>query len=440
MMTKLKRTTALVAACAVVAFCTPAFAKDVVIHAGTLIDGVSRTPRSRVSILVRDDRIVSVESGFVTPPDAEVIDLSQQTVLPGFIDCHDHITGGDARRDMMRGTPEKQTFETMRNMRATLRGGFTTIRDVGGNIDVLRAMKQGMAAGQVIGPRLWVAGFSIVPTGGHGDPYNNLDSQWRRTDDTLTLPVISGALEARKAVREMQKRGADLIKVTVTGGVASRNTDVNIQTMSDDEIKSVVGTAHMLGLKVAAHAHGKPGIDAAIRDGVDSIEHGTYSDAETYKLMKEHGTFMVPTLFAGLEIAEETRKNPDKFAPDVVWKAQNVTPTMKANAFNAWKAGVKVALGTDQLGYRPHGQNAFEFQYMVDAGIPPMDAIMAGTSSAAELIGAPQDIGSVQPGRYADIVAVKGDPLKDITVLQSVQFVMKGGTVYKSDGHMTVPL
>jgi imidazolonepropionase-like amidohydrolase len=375
----------------------------------------------------------------VTPAGAEVIDLSDQTVLPGFIDCHDHITGGDARRDTLRGTPEKQVYEAMRNMRATLRGGFTTIRDVGGNVDVLRALKDGLRAGQVVGPRLWVAGFSIVPTGGHGDPYNSIDAQWRRTDDTLTLPVISGAMDARKTVREMQKRGADLIKITVTGGVASRNTDVNIQTMNDDEIKSVVATAHMLGMKVAAHAHGKPGIDAAIKDGVDSIEHGTYSDPETYKLMKARGTFMVPTLFAGLEIAEESRKNPDKFSPDVVWKAQNVTPTMKANAVNAWKAGVKIALGTDQLGYRPHGENAYEFQYMVEAGIPAMDAILAGTGNAAELIGAPEDIGSVRAGRFADIVAVKGDPLKDITILQQVGFVMKGGAVFKRDGHMVVP-
>ncbi|MDG2534422.1 amidohydrolase family protein [Sphingomonas sp. HITSZ_GF] len=421
------------------ALAAPALANDVVIHAGTLIDGVSRTPRTKVSIIIKDDRIVAIEAGFVTPEGAEVIDLSAETVLPGFIDCHDHITGGNARRDLLRGTPEKQVYEAMVNLRATLRAGFTTIRDVGGNVDVLRALKDGLRVGQVVGPRMWVAGFSIVPTGGHGDIYNSIDSTWKRTDDLLTLPVISGKYEARKAVREMQKRGADLIKITVTGGVASHNTDVNIQTMNDEEITSVVDTAHMLGLKVAAHAHGKPGIDAAIRDGVDSIEHGTYSDAETYKLMKAHGTFMVPTLFAGFEIAEETRKNPDKFAPDVVWKAQHVTPTMSSNAYNAWKAGVKIALGTDQLGYRPHGSNAFEFQYMVEAGIPAMDAIMAGTSSAAELIGVPQDIGSVQAGRFADIVAVKGDPLKDIKVLQSVDFVMKGGAVFKRDGRMVVP-
>jgi imidazolonepropionase-like amidohydrolase len=433
-----KKAAALLAVSAMALTALPAWAKDVVIHAGTLIDGVSRTPKKTVSIVIKDDRIVSIESGFVTPAGAEVIDLSGQTVLPGFIDCHDHITGGDARRNRMGGTSEKQVFEAMRNMRNTLAGGFTTIRDVGGNIDVLRALKQGMAEGQVIGPRLFVAGYSIVPTGGHGDPYNSLDAGWRRTDDSLTLPVISGVYEARKAVRTMQKRGADLIKITVTGGVASRNTDVNVQTMSDPEIKSVVDTAHMLGMKVAAHAHGKPGIDAAVIDGVDSIEHGTYSDAETYKLMKQHGTFMVPTLFAGLEIAEETRRNPDRFSPDVVWKAQNVTPTMKANAYNAWKAGVKVALGTDQLGYRPHGENAYEFEYMVDAGIPPMDAIIAGTSNAAELIGSPEDIGSIRAGRYADIVAVTGDPVADIKVLQSVQFVMQGGYVYKQDGKMTV--
>lgn len=419
---------------------TPARANDAVIHAGTLIDGVSRTPRKKVSILIHDDRIVRVEDGFITPAGAEVIDLAAQTVLPGFIDCHDHITGGDARHDLLRGTPEKQVFEAMRNLRATLRGGFTTIRDVGGNVDVLRALKDGLAAGQVVGPRIWMAGYAIVPTGGHGDVYNGLDSRWRRDDDMLTLPVIDGPLQARKAVRAMQKRGADLIKITVTGGVASRNTNVNLQLMSDEEIRSVTDTAHMLGLKVAAHAHGKKGIDAAIRDGVDSIEHGTYADAESYQLMKEHGTFLVPTLFAGQEIFDETRAHPDKFAPDVIAKAQSVTPTMRANAVNAWKAGVKIALGTDQLGYRQHGENAFEFQYMVQAGIPAMDAIIAGTSRGAELIGAGADIGSVQQGRFADIVAVTGDPLADITVLQHVNFVMKGGAVVKRDGHMTMSL
>lgn len=437
-MRKTLKIAALIAASTLAVSAVSAAAQGKVIHAGKLIDGENRQARTDVSILIDDDRIMSVEDGFVTPEGAEVIDLSGFTVLPGFIDCHNHITGGSARRDRMGGTPEKQVFESMRNMRMTLAGGFTTIRDVGGNIDVLRALKQGMYDGDVIGPRLFVAGYSIVPTGGHGDPYNRLDSGWRRTDDQLTLPVISGVYEARKAVRTMQKRGADLIKITVTGGVASTNTDVNIQTMSDAEITSVTDTAHMLGMKVAAHAHGKPGIDAAVRDGVDSIEHGTYADADSYKLMKEHGTFMVPTLFAGLEIAEETRKNPDRFSPDVIWKAQNVTPTMKANAFNAWKAGVKIALGTDQLGYRPHGENAYEFRYMVDAGIPEMDAIIAGTSNAAELIGASDDIGAVKPGLYADIVAVKGDPLADITVLQDVSFVMQGGTVYKFDGKITV--
>ncbi|WP_230293136.1 amidohydrolase family protein [Croceicoccus sp. Ery5] len=438
MMGKTRKTSALLAASLLALSAGPALAQDKVIHAGTLIDGISRQTRSNVSILIDGDRIMSVVDGFQSPEGVAIIDLSGSTVLPGFIDCHDHITGGDARRDRMGGTAEKQVFESMRNMRATLAGGFTTIRDVGGNIDVLRALKQGFDDGQVIGPRLFVAGYSIVPTGGHGDPFNRLDSGWSRSDDSLTLPVISGVYEARKAVRTMQKRGADLIKITVTGGVASTNTDVNIQTMSDPEITSVVDTAHMLGMKVAAHAHGKPGIDAAVRDGVDSIEHGTYSDAETYRLMKEHGTFMVPTLFAGLEIAEETRKNPDRFSPDVVWKAQNVTPTMKANAVNAWEAGVKIALGTDQLGYRPHGENAFEFQYMVEAGIPAMDAIIAGTSNAAELLGAEEDVGAIRAGRFADIVAVDGNPLTDITVLHTVGFVMQGGTVFKQDGHMTV--
>jgi imidazolonepropionase-like amidohydrolase len=425
----------LAASVALLVCTTGAYAKDVVIHAGTLFDGVSTTPRKQVSILIHDDKITGVQTGFVTPAGAEVVDLSAKTVLPGFIDMHDHVTGGGARKDRLRGTVEQQAMQSVWNVRAILKGGFTTVRDVGGDIEVLTALQDAINRGLIPGPRLWVSGPAISPTGGHSDPSNGIDPRWERKDD-WKMTVIDGPEQAIHAVRELRKLGANHIKIHSSGGVASVGDDPTLQLLSDDELKAIMTTAHSLGLKVASHAHGKPGIDAAVRAGVDSIEHGTYSDAETYKLMKERGTFMVPTLFAAQEIYDMAVKNPDKLPPTVAEKAIAVTPTMRHNAFNAYKAGVKMALGTDQLGYRPHGENAKEFEYLVEAGIKPIDAIMMGTHNAAELLGRLNEVGSIQTGRFADVVAVDGDPLADIKILQNVQFVMKGGKVYKANGAM----
>jgi imidazolonepropionase-like amidohydrolase len=414
---------------------SPGLANDVVIHAGTMFDGVSKKPRTKVSILVKNDRILAVQEGFVTPAGAEVIDLSTSTVLPGFIDVHNHLTGGGQRRDRLRGTQEQQSFQSVWNMREILKGGFTSVRDLGGNIDVLAALTGAINDGLIPGPRIIFAGSGLGPTGGHSDPSNGIDPRWQRSDN-WKLSVVDGPTEATRAVRELRKRGARVIKIHSSGGVASVGDDPNLQLLSNDELKAIVDTAHSLGMKVASHAHGKAGIDAAIRAGVDSIEHGTYADAETYRLMKERGTFMVPTLFAGREIYEVAMTKPDSLPPTVADKAIAVTPTMRANAVNAYRAGVKIALGTDQLGYRPLGQNAHEFEYMVEAGIPPIDAILAGTGNAAELLGQEGDVGSIRTGRYADIVAVSGDPLNDIKELERVQFVMKGGKVYKAEGKM----
>ncbi len=409
-----------------------ASAKDMVIHAGRLLDGVSDTARSNVSIVIKDDRITAVQDGFVTPPGAEVIDLKTSTVLPGFIDVHNHVTGGGSK-DRLRSMVENAAFQSVWNVRTILNAGFTSVRDVGGNTELSVALRNAINAGTIPGPRLTVAGAALGPTGGHGDPKNHIDPRWDRKDD-WQLGVVDGTVDAIRTVRELHKRGANVIKIMSSGGVASPGDDPNLQLLRDDELKAIVETAHSLGMKVASHAHGKPGIDAAVRAGVDSIEHGTYSDAETYKLMKERGTFMVPTLFAGQEIYEVATKTPEKLPPTVADKAIAVTPTMRLNAANAYKAGVKMALGTDQLGWRPHGQNALELQYLVAAGIKPIDAIRMGTGNAAELLGQTDSVGSVRPGRYADIIAVAGDPVADITEMQRVQFVMKGGKVYKADG------
>lgn len=411
-------------------------ARDVVVHAGTLIDGVSTTPRSRVSILIKDDRIVDVAQGFVTPANTEVIDLSTATVLPGFIETHDHISSSGDRRPMNRFTQTEgdAVIAGVLNARRELEMGFTTVRDVGSGPLTSPALIRAINSGKIVGPRLWTALEALGPTGGHSDRANGM-----RPDITFggrEAAIIDGVEDARRKVREHRRRGATVIKIMPSGGVASIGDDPHHMTMTFDEMKTVVETAHELGMKVAAHAHGKKAIDAAVRAGVDSIEHGTYADAETYKLMKERGTFLVPTLLVADAIYQTAVTTPDLLPPTVAEKAIAVTPTMLGNAGRAYRAGVKIAFGTDQ-GATSNRHKAEEFALLVKAGLTPMDAIFTATRNAAELMGASQDIGSIQKGRYADIIAVNGDPLTDITVLQQVQFVMKGGEVFKQNGIMT---
>jgi imidazolonepropionase-like amidohydrolase len=420
----------LVALCA-----SQALAKDAVIHAGHLIDGVSATPRANVSILIHDDRITGVETGFVTPPGATVIDLSHQTVLPGLIDDHVHLAmQHDLKVDPIRQAVTTSALDialmSVPNARKTLEAGFTTVRNVGafGGADL--ALKKAIQRGDVVGPRMWVALEPLGPTGGHTDESNGLNPDL--TDPHWTASVIDGVDAAIKAVREHKKRGADLIKIMPSGGVLSINDDPNAQMMSNEEIKAVVDTAHALGMKVAAHAHGKQAIDNAIRMGVDSIEHASFADAESYKLFKEHQTYFVTTLLVadyGLRIAKE---HPEMMNPSSAAKALMVAPITVHNVGAAYKAGVKIAFGTDLVWYP--GRNAEEFPLMIRAGLTPMDAIFTATRNAADLLGDAQDVGSVQPGRYADIIAVAGDPLSDITELERVQFVMKGGVIYKAGG------
>lgn len=413
-----------------------AAAKDVVIHAGRLIDGVSAAPREKVSILVHDDRIVSVEPGFTTPKGAEVIDLSSATVLPGLIDCHVHITAtfhkGDPIRMSVTRTAFDEEIDAVNNARSTLMAGFTTVRDVGGATGVVVALKKAVNAGITPGPRLWVAGTPLGPTGGHGDSANGLDPE-------LTHPgwgdnLIDSPEGARKAVRRLRREGADLIKIMPSGGVMSIGDDPKLQLMSDDEIKAVIETAHALGMKVAAHAHGKQAIDHTLELGVDSIEHGSFADAESYKLFKAHGAYLVPTMLVGKKVYDRAKTHPEDLNPSTAEKALSVVPVMLRNLSSAHAAGVKIAFGTDTFGLSQHGENAQEFAILVSAGLTPMEAIKTATSSAADLIGDSADIGSVQPGRYADLVAVAGDPLKDVSTLEHVGFVMKGGVVYKADG------
>lgn len=414
----------------------PASAKDVVIHAGTLIDGISATPKQRVSIIIHDDRITGVQNGFVTPAGAEVIDLSTRTVLPGFIDTHDHISSTGSRKPLNRFvlTEGDATINAMVNARKQVETGFTTVRDLGSSQVTAPAIMRAIAARQIVGPRFWTALQALGPTGGHSDRQNGLSPNV--TIDGRDGAIIDGAEDARQKVREHRRNGATVIKIMPSGGVGSIGDDPNHMVMTDAEMVAVIETAHELGLKVAAHAHGKQAIDHAVRAGVDSIEHGTYADAESYALMKKHGTFLVPTLLVADAIYQNAIKSPETLPPTVAEKAIAITPTMIGNAGRAYKAGVKIAFGTDQSASSDRNK-AEEFALLVKAGLTPMDAIYTSTRNAADLIGTPQDIGSVQTGRFADIVAVEGDPLSDITVLQHVEFVMKGGEVLKTGGRMT---
>ncbi|ARS27789.1 metal-dependent hydrolase family protein [Sphingomonas sp. KC8] len=425
-------------ALALAAGAAPALAKDVVIHAGKLIDGVAATPRNKVSIIIKDDRIVSVENGFVTPTGAEVIDLSAATVLPGFIETHDHISSSGDRRPMNRFTQSEgdAIIAGVLNMRREVELGFTTVRDMGSGPLTGPALVRAIEGKKIVGPRLWPALEALGPTGGHSDRANGMRPDIRF--DGREAAIVDTPEEARIRVREHQRRGARVIKIMPSGGVASIGDDPHHMVMTDAEMKAVVETAHALGLKVAAHAHGKKAIDHAVLAGVDSIEHGTYADAESYKLMKERGTFLVPTLLVADAIYQTATKTPDLLPPTVADKAIAVTPTMIGNAGRAYKAGVRIAFGTDQ-GATSNRNKAEEFALLVKAGLTPMDAIFTATRNAAQLLGTPEDVGSVQAGRYADIVAVSGDPLADITELQRVQFVMKGGEVLKKDGVLTRP-
>jgi len=430
---------ALFAAIASVAIVGPAFADTLtIIHAGRLIDGVSKTPRAKMSIVINGDRVQSVEPGFITRPNAKIIDLSNATVLPGLIDCHVHLTatfdGGNVVAEQVTRTAFNDAFDSVAYARRTLLAGFTSVRDVGGALSVVVALRDAIKKGHIVGPRMWVSGDPLGPTGGHGDPRDGLDPLLSHAgwDDQ----VIDGADEARKAVRRYKRSGADLIKIMPSGGVFSANDDPQALLMTDDEIKIVVETAHALGMKVAAHAHGKLAIDRAIKLGVDSIEHGTFGDAGSYGLYRSHGTYLVPTLLVAQVLLDVVRKNPAGLNPSSVKKALDTAPRMQSNLGNAYRAGVKIAFGTDQF-ISPHGQNAKEFPLLVQAGMKPIDAIFAATANAADLIGDAKDIGSIRAGRYADIVAVKPDPLANIAALEKMDFVMKSGVVYKWNGTPT---
>jgi len=404
----------------------------VLVQAGSLIDGRSDTPRREVTIVVEGERIVDVVAGYKPAAAGEtVVDLRQLTVVPGLIDMHVHLDGQLSPTSYIERftlNPADLALQAAKNARTTLRAGFTTVRNLGDGYNVTVSLREAIRKGWVEGPRIYTAGKSLATTGGHADPTNGFAAAIGH-DPGPAEGVVNGPEDARKAVRQRYKDGADLIKLTATGGVLSLARNADNPQFTDDELKAVVETAKDYGFPVAVHAHGAEGMKRAIRAGVDSIEHGTRLDDEVVKLMLEHGTYLVATLEAG-RFTGEMAKVPGWF-PEVVRPKAAAIGAVGAQGFaRAYKAGVKIAFGTD-TGVSPHGDNAKEFVYMVEAGMSPMKAIQAATLEAAKLLRAESDLGTIEKGKLADLVAVTRDPLADVSALQDVAFVMKGGAIVK---------
>ncbi|MDA8020930.1 MAG: amidohydrolase family protein [Thermoanaerobaculia bacterium] len=405
---------------------------DTLIHAGRLIDGTGGAVQNEVTIVVRDGVIAEIEPGFRSPgADDDLVDLKDATVLPGLIDLHTHLSGESNPRGYLErftSGPAHFAIQGVVHAGRTLDAGFTTVRDLGDRFEVTVALRDAIASGLIDGPRIFTAAKAIGTTGGHADPTNNYRPDLMG-DPGPEAGVVNGAEDARKAVRQRYKDGADLIKITATGGVLSMAKSGQNPQFTVKEIEAIVSTATDYGFHVAAHAHGTEGIKRAVRGGVRTIEHGTFLDDEAMELMKQHGTYLVPTLLAGAFVAEKAQI--DGYYPEMIRaKAAEIGPLMADTFRRATEKGVPIAFGTDS-GVSPHGENAREFGLMVEAGMSPMDAIVAATSVAAEVLGESEMLGTVEAGKVADLVAVDGDPLADITELESVDLVMKDGRVVK---------
>ena len=416
-------------------FAPAAFAQQVtVIQAGALFDAVTGQLQSPAMIIVRDDRIAEVGENLAIPDGAEVIDLSDWTVMPGLIDLHTHLSSDPDRIGRDRGAfvfqyPERASLVAAKNAVITLQAGFTTVREVGGAGTVSQALRDAINDGLATGPRI-VAGLGMGTTGSHCDPMTGVQSPGVDLWGSRSL-VFNGPEDARASVREAVRRGADVIKICATAGVLSMTDDIGPAQMAPDELQAVVETAHMLNRRVVAHAHGREGILNAVRAGVTTIDHGSMLDQEIIREMIQRGTWLVPTLMAFHSVTEMADQG--LLPPGPARKTYEIGPYIAESHRNAFQAGVRVAFGTD-AGVFAHGLNGREFALMMDAmGMTASQALLSATRDAAEALGWELSIGTVEQGKYADIVAVRGNPLEDITLMENVGFVMKGGSVYKQD-------
>lgn len=411
------------------AFC--GFAQKTLIHCGTLIDAKSRAVKSSMTLVIEGSHIVAVEKGFIPGSTGEaVIDLSDKTVLPGLIDLHVHLeseTNKDQALQKFTLNEADIAFRASGFARRTLMAGFTTVRDLGGsgvNIALRNAINQHL----VVGPRIFTAGKSIATTGGHADPSNGYRKDLMG-DPGPREGVINSSEDARKAVRQRYKDGADLIKITATGGVLSIAKDGSGPQFTEDELRVIIETARDYGMHVAAHAHGAEGMKRAVLAGVTTIEHGTKMTGEVMDLMKQRGTWYVPTITAGKFVAEKARE-PGYYHPLVEPKALEIGPMIQETFRKAYLRGVKIAFGTD-AGVFPHGENAKEFGFMVEAGMPVIEAILCATSVNAGILGLSDRLGTLEPGKLADVIATDENPLENVHTLEEVSFVMKEGIIYK---------
>lgn len=406
-------------------------ASETIIHAGHLLAEPGHAAKRQQSIRIKGGKIVGLADGFIAAPEgARIIDLKDKFVLPGLIDCHVHLTGQlgpDYRLRTVEDSDPKVGLNGAHHARLTLAAGFTTVRDVGvlGNPDVIFALRAAIAEGKIPGPRVLCVGAVLSPTGGHGQTYGY------RQDVCACVQsgsgVCDGVDDCRRAVRRQVAQGADAIKFVATGGVLSNIRAGIDQQFTDDEIRTIIETAHRLGRRVAAHAHGAGGINAALAAGVDSIEHGSFLDEESIRLFLEKRAYHVPTIIAGMTVLEMA-KGQNILTPAQIEKALEVGQHIKQALGRSHRAGVTIAFGTD-MGVGPHGQNAREFAYMVEAGMTPAEAIKAATVNAAALLDIKDEVGTIAAGKSADIIAVDGNPLEDVRTLERMKFVMARGAV-----------
>ena len=408
-------------------------AQKTIIHCGKLIDVKALSVLNNMSIIVEGKKIVAVQAGFVDGAKGDqIINLKNKTVMPGLIDMHVHLeseTNPNAYLDRFTKNPGDVAYQALVNAKKNLMAGFTTVRDLGGT-HVVISLRNAINKGSVDGPRIFTAGVSIGTTGGHADDSNGLNETFKK-DLGPADGVINGVDDAAKAVRQRYKEGSDLIKITATGGVLSYAKDGMGAQFTVEEVKAIVQTAKDYGFKVAAHAHGAEGMKRAVLGGVSSIEHGTYMTPEVMDLMKERGTYFVPTVIAGRSVADSALI-PNYYPEMVKKKALEIGPIIQSTFGKAYKAGVKIAFGTD-AGVFGHGKNAREFELMHEAGMPALEAIRSATVHAADLLGQSDKLGTIEPGKAADIIAVEGNPAETIQSMSKVKFVMRDGTVYKNN-------